>query len=131
MEQKRTWLYCRVAHDGPDTEGILDMQRFRLTNYAKEHKFEIVGCSSDIGSGLTLDRPGLMDFYMAAENGRVDVLLLRSLSRLGRNHSEVIEYWHHLCNLGVSVYTVDFGKVDLGFDAMLCESLSEMISQSR
>lgn len=131
MEQKRTWLYCRVAHDGPDTEGILDMQRLRLTNYAKEHRFEIVGCSSDIGSGLTLDRPGLMDFYTAAENGRVDVLLLRSLSRLGRNHSEIIEYWRYIGDLGVSIYTADYGKIDLSFNAMLYKTLSEMIKSSR
>ena len=80
MDQKRAWLYCRVAHDGPDSAEVLNGQRFRLENYAREHGFEIVGYSSDIGSGLTLDRPGLLAFHAAAEVGKVDILLLHSVT---------------------------------------------------
>ena len=69
MEQKKAWIYCRVAHNGPDSAEILERQRHRLESYAKEHGFEIVGVSSDIGCGLTMDRPGLLDFHAAAEDG--------------------------------------------------------------
>ena len=69
MDQKRAWLYCRVAHNGPDSATVLDSQQHRLENYAREHGFEIVGNFSDIGSGLTLDRPGLLDFHAAACSG--------------------------------------------------------------
>ena len=40
MEQKKAWIYCRVAHNGPDSAGILERQRHRLESYAKEHGFE-------------------------------------------------------------------------------------------
>lgn len=119
MEQKRTWIYCRVAHSGPDSEELLAGQRLRLEAYAKEHGFEIIGCSSDIGSGLTLDRPGLQKFMDAVEDETVDVLLLPNLARLGRDIDKVIQFWNLLCGRGVHVHTAIDGEIDLSINAML------------
>ena len=119
MEQKKIWIYCRVAHDGPDSAAVLAAQKNTLEAYGKEHDFEIVGASSDIGSGLTMDRPGLLDFHAAAEDGKVDVLLIHSLTRLGRDTDKVTKYWHLLRDLGVSVHTANSGGVDLSIAAML------------
>ena len=30
MEQKKAWIYCRVAHNGPDSAEVLAAQRSRL-----------------------------------------------------------------------------------------------------
>ena len=119
MEQKKAWIYCRVAHNGPDSEAILAAQRNGLEAYAKEHDFEIVGTSSDMGSGLTMDRLGLLEFHATTEDGEVDVLLIRSLTRLGRDMDKVTKYWHLLRDLGVSVHTADCGDVDLSLDTLL------------
>lgn len=119
MGQKKAWVYCRVAHNGPDSAAILAAQRNGLEAYAKEHDFEIVGASSDIGSGLTMDRSGLLDFHAAAEDGVIDVLLIYGLTRLGRDADKVTKYWHLLRDLGVSVYTANSGEVDLSVSAML------------
>lgn len=35
MEQKKVWIYCRVAHDGPDSAAVLEAQRNGLEAYAK------------------------------------------------------------------------------------------------
>ena len=118
MGQKKVWIYCRVAHDGPDSAAILAAQRNGLEAYAEEHDFEIVGASSDIGNGLTMDRPGLLDFHMAAEDGKVDVLLIHSLTRLGRDTDKMTKYWHLLRDLGVSIHTADCGEVDLSLDTL-------------
>ncbi len=131
MDQKRAWLYCRVAHNGPDSAEVLDGQRLRLENYAREHGFEIVGVSSDIESGLTLDRPGLLDFHAAAEDGKVDVLLILKLSRLGRDVDKVAKYWHLLRNLGVSIHTADCGEIDLSLDTTLRGIIEEMRKRPR
>ena len=119
MGQKKAWIYCRVAHNGPDSATILAAQKNTLEAYAKELDFEIVGASSDMSSGLTMDRPGLLDFHAAAEDGKVDVLLIHSLTRLGRDTDKVTKYWHLLRDLGVSVHTADCGEVDLSVAAML------------
>ena len=131
MEQKKAWIYCRVAHNGPDSAAVLAAQRNGLESYAKEHDFEIVGASSDMGSGLTMDRPGLLDFHAAAEDGKVDVLLIHSLTRLGRDMDKVTKYSHLLRDFGVNVHTADCGEVDLSLEMMLCRMNEEMRKRSR
>ena len=120
MRAKKTWLYCRVAHNGPDCVEILAAQQRRLETYAKAHDLEIVGSSSDIGSGLTFDhRPGLLDFHNAAVAGEIGILLLVDLARLSRDLDRAIQYWHLLRDLDVSIHTANSGKVDLGITAIL------------
>ncbi len=131
MEQKKAWIYCRVAHNEPDSAEVLERQRHRLESYAKEHGFEIVGVSSDIGSGLTMDRPGLLDFHAAAEDGDTDILLIHSLTRLGRDADKVTKYWNLLRDLGVSVHTADCGEVDLSLYTMLRRMIEEMRKRPR
>ena len=131
MEEKRAWIYCRVAHNGPDSAEVLNGQRLRLESYAKDHGFEIVGFSSDIGSGLTMDRPGLLDFHAAAEDGTVDVLLILKLSRLGRDVDKVTKYWHLLRDLGGSVHAADCGEIDLSLGTMLRGMVEEMRKRPR
>ena len=126
MKQKKAWIYCRAAHNGPDSAEALASQRNRLETYAKEHGFEVVGTSSDIGSGLTMDRPGLLDFHAAAEDGNTDILLIHSLTRLDRDVDKVTKYWHLLRNLGVSVHTADCGEVDLSLGTMHHDVINEI-----
>lgn len=121
MDQKRTWIYCRVAHSGPDSTELLEGQRLRLESYAGEHGFEIIASSNDTGSGLTLDRPGLLAFLDAVDNEAVDVLLLMDLARLGRDMDQVFRYWQRLRERGVHIYTVMDGEIDMGICAMLQE----------
>ena len=120
MEQKKAWIYCRVAHNGPDSAETLAAQRNRLESYAKEHDFEIVGSSSDIASGLTFEnRPGLLEFHTEAVDGDVDILLLCDLARLGRDLDRNLQYWYLLRDLDVSIHTANSGEVDLSVAAML------------
>ena len=126
MELKRTWLYCRAAHNGPDSLDVLAAQQHRLEAYAKEHGLEIVGSSNDIGSGLTFaHRPGLLDFHAAVEDGTVDILLLVDLARLSRDLDKTMQYWCLLRDLNVSIYTVNSGEVNLSIAAMLRKMIEE------
>lgn len=127
MEQKRAWIYCRIAHGSMDRAEVLAAQRHSLDAYAKEHSLEIVGFSNDIGNGLTMDRPGLLDFLAAAEKGAVDILLIRSHTRLGRDADKVMMYWRLFRDLGVSIHSADCGEVDLSLEqAMTCGLIEEM-----
>ena len=120
MGQKKAWIYCRVAHNGPDSTELLAAQCSRLEAYAKEHGFEVVGTSSDIASGLKFDhRPGLLEFHNGAVDGDVDILLVCDLSRLGRDLDRTLQYWYLLRDLAVSVHTANSGEVDLSVAAML------------
>ena len=95
MEQKKAWIYCRVAHNGPDSTELLAAQRSRLEAYAKEHGFEVVGTSSDIASGLKFDhRPGLLEFH----NGRWMEMLTFCWSVTSPGWAGI---WTGPCNTGI------------------------------
>ncbi len=83
MEQKRVWIYCRIAHQGLDAF-LMAAQVEALKEYAFNNNFSVVGISTEYGSGLTLDRPGLIEVAKAVKAGMVDAVLVRSLSRIAR-----------------------------------------------
>ena len=113
-------------------DGIYDIDTVRMAIYQPRREnvsvydLEIVGSSSDIGSGLTFDhRPGLLDFHNAAVDGEVGVLLIVDLARLSRDLDRTIQYWHLLRDLDVSIHTVNSGEVDLGITAILSKILEQ------
>lgn len=81
MEKTRVFLYFRVAHD----DGFsLEAQAATLRRYAEQAGYSIVGASSDRGSGMTLDRPALQEVTRAVLAGEVDLVLVQSITRIGR-----------------------------------------------
>ena len=77
----RAFLYCRVAHDD---SFALEHQRFLLQLYAKQAGYTIIGAADEYGSGLTLERPALQKVTEAVVAGRVDVVIVHNLARIGR-----------------------------------------------
>ena len=77
----RAFLYCRVARDD---SFALEHQRFLLQLYAKQAGYTIIGAADEYGSGLTLERPALQKVTEAVVAGKVDVVLVHSLTRIGR-----------------------------------------------
>lgn len=115
MDGNRVWLYCR-ADSKVNSKGALTTQKRRLERYANRHNLNVVGCSSDIGSGLTLDRQGLLEFHIAMEEGQVDILLLQNLFRLGQDLDTLFQYWQVLREHNVRLCTVTNGEVSLDID---------------
>lgn len=82
MAQKKALIYCRTAYPGRDA---LEMQKEYLLAYAAEQGFAVAGVVSESGSGLDDSREGLREVLALVEDGEVDILLLKSLCRLGRS----------------------------------------------
>lgn len=77
----RVFFYCRVAHD----DGFsLEAQGAELRRYAERAGYTIVGAADEHGSGLTLDRPALQKVTQAVLAGEVDMVLVKSVDRIGR-----------------------------------------------
>ena len=109
-DKKRAWIYCRI--DAPeDMHGHLKGQREDLISYAGQMGFEVVGESQDLGSGLRLDRNGLRKVTEAADAGKMDVLLVMNITRIGRVMNQTVEFVHHLNKLGVKIYSPLSGEV--------------------
>ena len=92
MAMLRAALYCRLSKDDMlqgDSESI-KTQKAMLTQYAKEHGFLVVEIYVDDGySGLNFDRPSFNRMLDDIEAGKIDVVITKDLSRLGRDHLKV------------------------------------------
>ena len=104
MEQKRTWVYCRVAH--PDAHALAVQQR-NLEAYAETHGYEIIGTTAEQASGLDFSRRGLVEVSSTVVDGKIDFLLVANLSRLGRDVGKMDAYLRWLEDWFVEVVYAD------------------------
>ena len=89
---KITALYLRLSRDD-DLEGesnSISNQKTLLTRYAKENGFKNVKIFIDDGvSGVTFNRQGFKEMFKLIEADQVETLIVKDMSRLGRNYIEV------------------------------------------
>ncbi len=85
----KVFLYCRVAHD----DGFsLEAQERELRFYAAQSGYTIIGVAAEHGSGLTLDRPALQKVTQAVQSDKVELVLVMSIDRIGREWGTTQRY---------------------------------------
>lgn len=91
---KVTALYARFSHNDSDNESdSIANQRKILQNYAKERGFTRIRFYADDGiSGTTFDRPDFQRLLTDIEDGEVETVIVKDLSRFGRLSSMVGYY---------------------------------------
>ena len=96
MEKQRAALYSRLSrHDGigEGESNSISNQKQMLTQFSKEHFFEIVDYYTDDGwTGTSFERPDFRRMIADMEKGLIDVVVVKDLSRLGRNNAMVALY---------------------------------------
>ena len=97
MKQKHyiAGLYFRLSQeDERQGESVsIDNQRSMLRKYAEEHGFEVHDEYIDDGvSGTTFDRPDVQRLLDDAKTGVINTIIVKDLSRFGRNYIEVGQY---------------------------------------
>ena len=106
----KAWLYYRLSRDEDAEMNSLQNQRQILVDYAEQNGYEITGESFDDNvSGMTFERKGLHQIELAVEDGKVDVLLVKDLSRLGRHRTRTALFIDYLRENNVKVYSVTEG----------------------
>lgn len=81
----RIWIYYRLSRDDDKEMNSLKNQRRILLDYIERYGHEFVGESFDDNvSGMTFEREGIEEIYQAASENKMDVVLVKDLSRLGR-----------------------------------------------
>lgn len=81
-------LYMRLSRDdGAGESASISSQRKMLRSYAKEHGFEVYGEYVDDGfSGTSFQRPAWERLISDIEAKRVNLVITKDLSRLGRDY---------------------------------------------
>lgn len=95
LQNKWNALYLRWSRDdGTDDESSsIDSQRTMLTQYAREHGFYNTVIYSDDGlTGTNFDRIKFNEMIADIERGKIGTVIIKDLSRLGRNYVEAGHY---------------------------------------
>ena len=95
-ETYRACIYTRLSRDDgdkPESDSIAN-QRALIRDYLKQHKeITIVSDHSDDGySGVNFERPGFAEMMDEIREGKVDCVVVKDLSRFGRNYIEAGNY---------------------------------------
>lgn len=103
--------YLRLSRDdGEDESTSITNQRAIITDWAKKNGFIITKWYSDDGySGYSLDRPGFNELREDLNNGKVNVIIAKHLSRIGRRGSAVNLFLENIQEDGKRVITISDG----------------------
>ena len=95
QQEEFTALYCRLSQDDGregESNSIVNQKEY-LMKYAKEHGFANPKFYVDDGyTGTNFDRPSFKEMSADIEKGLVKTVIVKDLSRFGRNYIEVGSY---------------------------------------
>ena len=94
-ENRITALYCRLSQDDGregESNSIVN-QRSLLNEFARKNHFKNLQFFVDDGySGTNFDRPDFRRMEQMIENGEIGTVIVKDMSRLGRNYLQVGMY---------------------------------------
>lgn len=102
----RVAAYCRVSTKTEQQTGSLETQERYYTTLIAEHPdWELAGIFSDDASGLsTKNRPSFRKMMTKCRQGKIDLILTKSISRFGRNTLDMLVAIRELRDLNVEVF---------------------------
>ena len=121
--KKRVAAYCRVSTASDEQLLSLETQKTHYETLINANpEWSYAGLYYDKGiSGTNADkRPDLQRMLTDCENGMIDRILTKSLSRFARNITDCLEIVRHLLELGIPIY---FEKENLDTGTMESELL--------
>lgn len=108
--QLATAAYARLSVDKEKNDESIQNQIELLHQYIREHEeYSLVDTYVDDGyTGTDFNRPAFQDMIEDAKKGKVDVLLVKDLSRLGRDYIGVGDYLEQIFPImGVRVIAIN------------------------
>lgn len=137
----RVAAYCRVSTDLEEQESSFDSQIKHYTEYILSNpSWELAGIYADEGfSGTgTRKRERFNAMIKACENGEVDLVITKSISRFARNTLDCLTYIRKLKELNIPILfekehinTMDAsGEMLITIMASLAQQESQSISQN-
>lgn len=88
-------IYVRLSQEDMRAGESLSIehQKTILTKYVREHSWNLVETYVDDGySGTDFNRPAVQKLLSDAQTGKINIIVVKDLSRFGRNYIEVGQY---------------------------------------
>lgn len=135
----RVAAYCRVSTDDEDQLNSYRTQKVYYTELIKKNpKWRFAGIYADEGITGTLvkKRDDFLRMIEDCEKGKIDLILIKSVSRYARNIVDCISYIRKLKALGIGIYfeeqninsLTEDSEVYIGIYGVMAQSESENIS---
>ena len=119
--------YCRLSRDDENdgTSVSIETQRKVLEDYCRTNGFDVYNFYCDDGfTGTNFDRPSFKQMLSDVQDGVINLIVVKDLSRFGRNYIEVGKYVEEIFpDMGVRFIAigddVDTNRDNLDLDLML------------
>lgn len=108
MEKLRVVIYCRV---GNKDQLAMEGQVTALRAFTKIAGYKEVGLATEYGKFHTADRPGLNRATQAVIDGKADMVLVQSISRIGRERYMAQDYIDLLARHGGKLCCLQEGLI--------------------
>lgn len=124
----RVAAYCRVSTHHEEQQRSLATQISYYTNYIRNHpNWVLVGVYSDTASGTCTDqRPSYQELMRDCTKRKVDLILVKSLSRFGRDALETIRQIRRLKEMNIGVYIENGGLNALNVSDSMIDQLAAL-----
>lgn len=101
-EKKKVAAYCRVSTQKDEQEESYEVQQDYYTDYIRKiPAWELVKIYSDKHSATgAINRPGFQEMMADAKDHKIDLLLVKSISRFARNVVDCQVYLQRLKSYG-------------------------------
>ena len=111
-QQLRVAAYCRTSTNQEEQNSSLENQIAYYTAFIQSNpKWRFVAVYADQPSGLhTKNRPGYRKLLRDCRRGKIDLILVKSLSRFGRDAREAIATIRKLKQMNVGIY-IELGGI--------------------
>ena len=110
--KKKVAAYCRVSTDQTDQLHSLAAQRQFFEEFIKEHSdWELIEVYYDEGitGTSTKKRDNFNRMIKDCEDGKIDTILTKEVSRFARNTVDTLNYTRRLSQIGVNVIFMNDG----------------------
>ena len=106
----QVWIYARLSNDDDQEMNSLLNQQEICRTFAKQNSYLVIGESFDDNvSGMTFSRHGLDELIAAVDAEKIDAVLVKDLSRLGRHRTQTALLIDFLREHGVRVVSITEG----------------------
>ena len=127
-QRLRVAAYCRVSTRHEEQYHSLEAQMVYYTDYIERNpNWEFVAVYSDIASGVhTANHPGYRQLMEDCAKGKIDLILVKSLSRFGRDALETIRQARKLKRMNIGIYIEIGGLNTLNVSDSMIDQLAAL-----
>jgi len=122
--KRKVAVYLRLAMED---NARIESQKVQVLRYAKEQGHANLMVYADNGeSGSNMNRPAFLRMNDDIKSDLVNQVIVHSISRIGRNVVEVMEWINDLRNEGIEVTAID-GSTNFGNSSMFVSLRNDIL----